>query len=241
VNRSHPPYEFFPLMVKICGLTREEDIRWAIECGASFLGIVLCDSPRQVRGHRIATLIWAARELEPSPPVLAVVQDPGDREITRLRGLGFDGVQLHGDETPERVREISALDPDLVIWKAIRVGSEADLALIPRFSCNAVLLDSRVAGEAGGTGKRIEIAAERIREAACKTNIVVAGGLDPQSVIDAVVDFEPYGVDVSSGVEASPGVKDPEKVKTFIENAKAAAELRAIAHRQHHRPEEKPE
>jgi phosphoribosylanthranilate isomerase len=98
MNRSHPPYEFHPLMVKICGLTRVEDVRWAIECGAGFLGIVLCDSPRQVRGHRAAELLWAAKELKPSPSVIAVLQNPEDRDITRLRGLGFDGVQLHGEE-----------------------------------------------------------------------------------------------------------------------------------------------
>jgi phosphoribosylanthranilate isomerase len=227
--------------VKICGLTRAEDIRWAAECGADFLGIVLCESPRQVRGHRSAELIWAAKELKPAPQVMAVLRDPTDRDIARLRGVGFDGVQLHGEESPERVREIAAIDPALCLWKAIGVEGADDIGRVHRFDCNAVLLDSVVAGKSGGTGRRIEADAGAVREAGRTTSIVIAGGLDPHSVIDAVVDFEPYGVDVSSGVETAPGVKDPEKVKTFIDNARSAAELRAIAHRQHHRPGEEGE
>jgi phosphoribosylanthranilate isomerase len=233
---THPPYETAPLVVKICGLTREEDIRWAIECGADFVGVVLCQSPRQVHPDQAAKLVAAAKEGQSRARVMAVAQDPSDAEVRQLGKIGFDGLQLHGEENPERVRALRDMDESLWVWKAIAVADETDLERIGEYGSGVILLDSRVEGMAGGTGTRIELPVEQLHAAARATRLVLAGGLDPKSVIDAVVDVEPWGVDVSSGVEVSPGQKDPDKVKSFIENAKAAARLRALAHRQHHEP-----
>lgn len=200
------------LRIKICGITSLEDALAAAEAGADALGFVFAPSPRQVTPERAREII---RELPPFITTVGLVVNQDPRPI--LETCALDVVQFHGDETPEQV---AALEHRC--YRAFRVRSEADLERLPRFRCSAYLLDAYVPGVAGGTGHRFpwELA-ERAKRYG--RPVIVAGGLTPENVAQCVTTTRPYGVDVSSGVEAEPGKKDAARVRAFIEEARRAA------------------
>lgn len=198
--------------VKICGITSVDDALFAVEAGADALGLVFAPSPRQVTPEQ------ARRIVEALPPFVTTVglvvnQDPDPI----LAVCPLDVIQFHGGESPETV---AALGRRAV--KAFRVRGAEDLSALPRYAAaSALLLDAYVPGVMGGTGHRFPwaLAAEARRFG---RPIIVAGGLTPENVGLCVETTSPYGVDVSSGVEATPGKKDPEKVRAFIRNAKGS-------------------
>jgi phosphoribosylanthranilate isomerase len=202
--------------VKICGITRPEDARAAVAAGADALGVVLAPSKRQV------SLDHAERVFAGVPPLVArvgVFVDAGAAFVAEaVRRLGLTAVQFHGDETPEQC----AAAPVPVI-KALRVGKDFDPAAVTRYSRAAalVLLDTGAADARGGTGVAFdwEAVSGRLDD---RVPLVVAGGLAPGNVGWAVRLFRPFAVDVSSGVESAPGVKDPELVASFCAAVRAA-------------------
>jgi phosphoribosylanthranilate isomerase len=202
--------------VKICGITSIADALHAADCGADALGLnFYSKSPRYVTAEQAREIIG---ELPPFvTPVGLFVNHPAEeiRRIAEFCGLGT--VQLHGDEGPEDCR----LAPLRVI-KALRVRDESSLAGLDRYPADAVLLDAWSAARYGGTGHTFnwQLAARAAR----KWCIILAGGLTPENVADAVRTVRPFAVDVSSGVESAPGKKDPRKVAAFIRNAKRAME-----------------
>ena len=224
-------YQRFPLQVKICGLTRVEDLSWSIRSGADYLGTILCESPRQVSLEQAQELLESAREFAFASRLFAVVQDPKVEEIAALHGAGFGAIQLHGNETPKQILAIRKRFPTLRFWKAVEVREAQDIEGLDRYPVDAILVDSRNPNGGGKPGGRIEVSAADLRELGETVRLVLAGGLGPESVIDAVIDIEPWAIDVSSGVESSPGIKDRKKIESFIENAKKAATLRAFAAR----------
>jgi phosphoribosylanthranilate isomerase len=198
--------------VKICGITSVQDALHAAGCGADALGLVFYpDSPRCVT-RQLAREIIA--ELPPFVvPVGLFVNCPVEEIGDTAAVCGFDTVQLHGDETPDDCR----LAPLRVI-KALRVRGQASLAGIDEYPVVALLLDAWVPGSYGGTGKTFnwQLAAA----AAQAHRVVLAGGLTPDNVVEAVRAVRPYAVDVSSGVERAPGRKDPDLVAAFVRNVK---------------------
>jgi len=198
--------------VKVCGITTVEDASHAAACGADALGFVFfaksprCVSPEAARGI-IAEL----------PPFVSAVGLFVNEDPERIRQLAdfcaLDVIQLHGDESPEAC----AFPPRRVV-KALRVKDAASLAGHREYGVSALLLDAWVAGAYGGTGESFnwDLAAEVAR----RRPVILAGGLTPANVAEAVRQVRPYAVDVSSGVEAAPGRKDPAKVEAFIRNAK---------------------
>lgn len=209
-----------PVRVKICGLTNLEDARVAIDAGAHALGFIFfAGSPRHV------TPAAAARIISQLPPFVSkvgvFVNEPLELILQSSRTTGIDAIQLHGDETPE-VCEALAREGFKVI-KAFRMKDQSSLQSIQSFSASAFLLDSYVPGQLGGTGAKFnwDLA---IQAAALGTPIILAGGLGPDNIRDAVAKVAPYGVDVSSGVESAPGKKDHAKVRAFIENAARGAD-----------------
>lgn len=198
--------------VKICGITNIDDALHAADCGADALGFVFfdksprCVSPEQARGI-IAEL----------PPFVAAVglfvNEQPQRILEIAESCAIDVLQLHGDETPQDC----LLSPHRVV-KALRIKDESSLAPLGDYAVSALLLDAWVAGAYGGTGhvSNWELAAK----AAETHRIILAGGLNPDNVSKAVRAVRPYGVDVSSGVEDSPGRKNHEKVEAFIRAAK---------------------
>ncbi len=204
--------------VKICGLTNLEDASAAARLGADYLGFILYPkSPRYVPPERAAKIL---KELPPSVKKVAVVVNADTRFLKELLKLGFDLLQLHGNESPEILKEIP---PERVI-KVFRVSAEAP----PREELKrwgdvyAFLLDTYKKDTFGGTGETFnwEVAKTLVSEG---WRIFLAGGLNPENVAEAVRCVKPFAVDVSSGVELSKGKKDLKKLEEFIKRAKSAS------------------
>ena len=217
-----------PLRVKICGLTRAEDAAVAAEAGADFMGAVL--SPgfgRSVSPDAAATFRDAAGG-DDAPTLVAVLVDAtAEQAEARAVEAGAGVLQLHGDESPALLRTLRERGP-WRIWKAVRVR-EADEVLRAAETYGAVadglLLDgAREGTRGGGHGIRFpwEAVAAVREDLPGDLALIVAGGLTPGNVATAVRALRPDVVDVSSGVEATPGVKDPERVLAFVRAARNA-------------------
>lgn len=208
--------------VKICGITNVADAMAAIEAGADALGFVFV--PGTKRAMTAAGAGEICRHLPPMVARVGLFVNATVAEIEETIAVaGLDTIQLHGEETAEfaarwlqRVRVI----------KAFRVRDAASLAAVPAYyqACHAILLDAFDPAAHGGTGTRFDWSlAELIR--GLPKPVIIAGGVRPDNVAEAVRLFRPFAVDVSSGVEAGPGRKDPEKVRALVKNAKAAGWL----------------
>ena len=219
--------------VKICGLRRPEDVRAAASAGADYLGFVLAGGPRHVEPGRARELHEAVTQSaappgaggsDPSPvrprPV-AVLVDASVKEVLAAASAADVGiVQLHGAETPETCRALREVG--LEVWKALRPRSEEELGeLVARYRqvVDAIHVEGWSGRAAGGTGAGFPWAwAEALRgERTPGPALILAGGLTPENVSDAVRRVRPFAVDVSSGVELRPGVKDPDRVRAFVE------------------------
>ena len=202
--------------IKICGLTRPEDAAAAVSSGADAVGVVLAPSKRQV------TLDQAAAVFANVPPLVArigvFVDAKADDVWEAVARLGLTAVQFHGDEAPETC----AAAPVPAI-KAMRVAPGFDPAGLDAYrgTVAAFLLDTYVAGEQGGTGEAFDWVAVT-GALPVWAPVVLAGGLGPGNVGAAIRTLHPYAVDVSSGVEAAPGVKDHALVEAFAEAVRAA-------------------
>jgi phosphoribosylanthranilate isomerase len=204
--------------VKICGITNIEDALWAVDRGADAIGFVFASSPRQVSEDQARAI---REQLPPFVSVVGIFVDPDPRQaMETFEKAGLDYIQLCGGEESRFLRE-SGLNPRRLI-QTIHIASESDLAAIESTSAAAVLLDTKVEGKAGGTGKTFDwsIAA---RCAVYGKPLILSGGLNPGNVERAIEIASPQAVDVSSGVESSPGKKDPQKVREFIRRAKGYA------------------
>ncbi len=217
------------LWIKICATTSLEDARLAAEAGADAIGFVFAPSPRRVTAVQVAAIV---PNLPPEIEKIGVFVDAAFEEIEgTMRACGLTGVQLHSnadDDMPRRLRE--SFGPSLRIVRVVHFGADAaiQVARIDRdANIDAILVDSRTAAAIGGTGVSFDWAAARatLFEAADgrKLRRITAGGLTPANVAQAITTLRPWGVDVVSGVESSPGRKDSTKVREFIANARAAS------------------
>lgn len=199
--------------VKICGITNLEDAALAVDLGADALGFIFYkDSPRYVREDIAKEII---RRLPPFVSVVGVfVDEKRDviKEITEFCCL--DLLQFHGDESPDFCAHF-----DKRLIKAFRVKEKKDLEFISLYKVNAVLLDTYYEDLYGGGGKTFnwQLAVEAKR---FSNRVILAGGLSPDNISQAIQAVNPFGVDVSSGVESEPGKKDHGKVKEFIKRVK---------------------
>jgi phosphoribosylanthranilate isomerase len=200
--------------VKICGITNLKDALFAAEAGVDALGFVFyAQSPRCITPDRVQEIILHL------PPFVAKVGVFVNEELDRVKEImaycSLDYAQLHGDEMPEQV---AALAPRAI--KAVQVRSAADVERLSDYRAAAYLLDAYHPTKHGGTGEAFDW--ELAVEAKSHGPIILAGGLTPDNVADAIKRVHPYAVDVSSGVEAAPGIKDHQKVQRFIIAAKGA-------------------
>jgi len=204
-----------PLYVKICGITRDEDALSAVQLGATAVGLNFVPSSKRrvddARAREIADAVRGKVEL------VGVVADMAVTEMRALRdGLGLDFLQLHGNEDDACVNEMLPK-----AFKAVRIGNAEDARLAELVPGDRILADAKVDGALGGTGKTLDWAL--VRRLAEEHKVLLAGGLTTENVALAVSLVSPFGVDVASGVESSPGVKDPALVRSFIEAARAGA------------------
>jgi phosphoribosylanthranilate isomerase len=208
--------------VKVCGITRLEDAELATELGAWALGFILWErSPRAVDP---AVAAGIARAMRRRAQLVGVFVNASLEEIAHAAdALGLTHVQLHGDEGPAFANEAGRRTGCKVI-KAARIASGADLQALERFRTDFHLLDTRVEGKQGGSGERWdwELASHR----RSKVPAILSGGLNAGNVAAGIAAVRPYAVDVASGVEASPGVKDPEKLEAFLAAARPEEALR---------------
>lgn len=203
--------------VKICGITRVDDAREAIRAGATAVGFVFAPSPRRITAGRAREIVSA---VHPSVRRIGVMVDPDIGEVQEVVAeAGLDGVQLQGSESPEMVEEIRGRDPSLFIVKALRVRSPDDVASIGEWSSDAVFLDTKDPSEPEEARGPIPLEWLQGIDLGCT---VVSGGLTPSNVGGLVSRLRPWGVDVSSGVEESPGLKNPAKVRSFLKEVRKA-------------------
>jgi phosphoribosylanthranilate isomerase len=201
--------------VKICGVTNVRDARAAARLGADALGFNFWPaSPRYIEPARARAIVAA---LPPFVTAVGVfVNEPAAKVLEICRQVGLSAVQLHGDERPAMVASLHGL----VRIKAFPIRDEQDLRRLARYSVEAYLLDAYAQGSPGGTGKTFNW--DIARQAQAAGPVILAGGLTPGNVAEAVAAAKPYAVDVASGVESEPGVKDRDLMAAFILNAKAA-------------------
>jgi phosphoribosylanthranilate isomerase len=207
--------------IKICGITNLEDALQALELGADALGFVFAPSPRKILPEE------AKKIIEKLPPLVVKVgvfvnQDrPWVKE--QISRCNLDLLQLHGEETPEYCLFFHPLP----VVKSFRIKDESSLEQIPPYlsAVKAFLLDTAGEGKPGGTGKvfRWELALEVQK---LGKPVILAGGLNPENVRAAITMVRPYAVDVSSGVETSPGKKDYNKLRQFIQQVRKTDECR---------------
>ena len=204
-------------MVKICGVTNVEDALNAVECGADMLGFNFYAGSKRYVEPTVAREIVAA--LGASDVVkVGVFVNATAAELSQIaEHVGLDAVQMHGDESPEIVRVVSDSLPGLLTVKALRVGGTAALKAAAAYAVDHVLLDGNAGTLFGGVGETFDWELARGVE-----GLILAGGLTPHNVAEAIRTLRPYVVDVASGVESSPGKKDPAKVAAFIRAAKEA-------------------
>lgn len=207
------------MRVKICGITNYGDAAEAVRLGAWGIGLIHADGPRRV-DPGVAAEIGAAYRRQAE--IVGVFVNPTLEEVVRAaENASFTMVQLNGEEGPSLCAEISRRTGARVI-KAVHVSSAADIHAAEAFRTDYHLLDTRKPGMWGGTGKTFDwnLAAERTS----KVPLILAGGLRPENVAEAIATAHPVVVDVASGVEAEPGRKDHALMGAFFDAANGMAE-----------------
>ena len=222
------------MWTKICGITRPGDAALVIHAGASAIGLnFFRGSKRYVSADQAAALAETARQAfagnrVPGNRTLDIVgvfvNSPVEEVIQTAKAVGLTAVQFHGDESVAAVAEFHHRMPSLPIVRAMRVSSdrlsscldELD-ALRETIPLAACLLDAFVPGEFGGTGAMVDLSVVSEYLSAKRPRLILAGGLTPNNVGSIISSASPWGVDTASGVELSPGIKCPEKVRAFIE------------------------
>lgn len=205
------------MLVKICGITRPEDAEAAAQAGAAAVGFIFWpESPRYVDPFRARAI---AARLPPFVTTVGVFVNQAADYIMGVASLvRLGAVQLHGDETPDAGAALP-----LPVIKAITLG-DARLATWP--ARTTILLDAHDPVRRGGTGQTIDWNAAAAVAAQRRT--LLAGGLTPENVREAVTRVRPFGIDVSSGVERAPGIKDPERIRALFESLKTLGSLEAL-------------
>jgi phosphoribosylanthranilate isomerase len=202
------------MFVKICGITSEDDALLAVAMGADALGFVFAPSVRQVPVQQVYDI---TRRLPPEIMTVGVFRDEHPKRVIEIvHRANVKGAQLHGNESAEAVAQVAKSIPFVV--KAFPAGSPR-VAEAGSLATNTILLD----GPAPGSGHLFDWSL--VGEVPEGMRLILAGGLTPDNVADAVETVEPWGVDVSSGVELAPGRKDPIKIKRFVERARAASRV----------------
>lgn len=201
--------------IKICGLTRPADAAVAVAAGASYLGVVFAGGPRQVNAARALEVRSAAE----GRPVIAVIGSATTAEVLRLRDqAGFSGVQLHGEHPENMAGDLRR--EGLLVWEVARLSGPParDALRTVAARADAILVEPRVGTALGGTGTALALhLAAAARAALAGFPMVLAGGLTPETVASAIEAAKPEAVDVSSGVESAPGLKDAGRITRFVE------------------------
>ena len=207
------------IKLKICGITQTKQALEIASLGVEAIGVIAVKgSPRYISSKKRKNLFQQITKLHPSIKRVLVVADINDDDLKEaLSGEGTPSVvQLHGNESIEKCDELRKKYPHIELWKAFRIGSKNDLNNITRYEkvVNFLLLDAWSEYQLGGTGKRINL--ELITGKNFSKPYWIAGGISDEWIPDLIKTVKPFGIDVSSKVEKSPGIKDIKKIKNII-------------------------
>lgn len=203
------------MRVKVCGFTRPEDVRAALDAGVDALGLNLARGPRRIAVEQAAAL---AALVPPLADTVALFVDASEETIlAAVTATRCAAVQLHGDEPPELAARLRRRLP---VIKAFRIASVADLERIRGYPADAYLLDAAVPGTHGGTGTAWDHGLLAGRDLGAP--VILAGGLNPGNVAAAIAAVRPWAVDTASGVESAPAIKDAGLMQAFVVAARQA-------------------
>jgi phosphoribosylanthranilate isomerase len=198
--------------VKICGIKTLSDAKFAVDYGADAIGFVFAESIRNVGGEKARAII---QKLPPFVTTVGLfVNDTAENIEAICRFCGLDAIQLHGNERPALLNKLKVFKT----IKAFRIRNEKDILPIKKYKPDAILLDGYSENKMGGTGTSFDW--KIVKRLRTSIPIIVAGGLTHLNVSQAIRIVNPYAVDVSSGVESSPGKKDRKLIKKFIDAVK---------------------
>lgn len=216
-------------MIKICGLHRPEDLRLARKLGADIVGMIygVPESPRNNTDEELSALFNASDGAK-----TALLFRNSDLELVKntLTRYGPDIVHLCGSENAVFRDQLKQVDPEIQIWQSYGISVESDfthhdLEEIQRLSLEnqvqQVVLDAKRSGQVGGTGCLLPISQLKVELKDLMPELIIAGGLNPDNLKSVLEKIHPKGVDASSGLESSPGIKDPQKLTNFIQIAKS--------------------
>jgi len=216
------------MKIKICGITNLEDAQVAVDTGADYLGFILYPkSPRSITLQAAAEIIEALRAAGNAPHMVGVFVNESSATITEKMSRGhFDFAQLSGDESPQVLTTLygkayKAIRPSSIQFAELDVKDYAPLGILDAHH-PAILVDAHHPNLYGGTGELADL--EIVRQiTTLEPRTMLAGGLNPDNVGEIVQAVQPFAIDVASGVEATPGKKDHDRVYSFVKNARAAA------------------
>lgn len=199
------------MFVKICGITSEEDALLAVAMDADAVGFVFAPSPRQIATVKASDI---AKRLPPEILTVGVFRDAApERVVDVVHSAGLRAAQLHGSETAAQTRWVRERVPFVI--RAFPAGHPS-LERADEYGADAILIDSPTPGSGDVFDWSLAEGAPSNRR------VILAGGLTPENVAEAIARVRPWGVDVSTGVESEPGRKDARKVRSFVANARAA-------------------
>ncbi len=225
------------MWIKICGVTRDDDVSKVTCSGADAIGFnFFPGSKRFVSNERALGLIQVAKRIigDSSPLDLVGVFVNSDAQAVKTTVLktGINVIQIHGDETVEQISEIHRLCPDIPLIRALRVHSENSERLLEETDClnaqvplAAILLDTFVPGEFGGTGKPLDLRILQTYATKLRPRLILAGGLTPENAAKITSHSIVWGIDTASGVESCPGIKDAVRVRNFVDNVRRATSI----------------
>lgn len=211
------------LFIKICGITRVEDARFAGENGADAIGfIAYAKSPRFVSPETVRTILSELTEGRSDFRKVGVFVNAGIEEVESYLQAGLDTLQLHGDESAEFARKCAVLTSPATgrppeIWKAFSPIDHVAVNKYRGFPADKFLVDSFKKGMRGGTGTVMDVDVAKFAVDTLPKPVILAGGLSPDNAGKIVEKVRPYGIDVNSGVETTPGVKDEKLMRAVLE------------------------
>ncbi len=200
------------VQIKVCGLTRKQDVMTAVKFGVDALGFILAKSPRQIDLGKVYKL---TDELPPFISTVGVVVNPSIKRLEKIAGSNlFDYIQFHGNEEPDLIAKNSVKS-----IKAISISDQRDLIWLKRYQeVDYFLFDTKIDSKKGGTG--ISFDWSLINNCKINSSFILAGGLGPDNILQALAEVESAAVDLNSKVEISPGIKDKELLKQTISKIK---------------------
>ncbi|OGV48754.1 MAG: hypothetical protein A2X49_03895 [Lentisphaerae bacterium GWF2_52_8] len=210
------------MFIKICGLTREDDLLAALDAGVEALGFVAYSKSARFVPPSLLSRLLKDVPVPPGVRKVGVFVDASKAEIGEYLDAGIDIIQLHGEEDADFAASLRSI-AGAEVWRALRPRTVAEIEALRNFPADKFVLDAFVADKPGGTGRIADWPLAILAARVLPGSLLLAGGLNPDNVGAGISQVKPFGVDVSSGVESSPGKKDSRLITAFVNACREAA------------------